>query len=188
MTTERLMTRRFVVLAPPALALAACASSPPPDPYANTPPLDWMDGRMDGRERGIAAAFMDTVNAERQSRGLVQLVGDRSLSGVSYDHAASVFRRGVFGRITPEDRYPFERLPRTVQNRFSQISSAQLWKVRGAGEWTASRHAERGVSGWMGNRNNRMFLLDPDFNRMGAGVAEDNGDAVVVVMFGQINR
>ena len=170
------------------MAVVACAPSPPADPYANTPPLDWMDGRMDGRERAIAAAFVDAVNAERQSRGLVQLIGDRSLSGVSFEHAASVFRRGVFGRTTPEDRYPYERLPRTVQNRFSQISGAQLWKVRGAGEWTAARHAERGVSGWMGVRENRFFLLTPEFNRIGAGVAEDDGDSVVVVMFGQIDR
>lgn len=174
------------MLAPPALALAACASQPPPDPYANTTPLDWMDARMQQRERAIAAAFVDRVNAERESRGLIQLIGDRALSEVSYDHAASVFRRGVFGRITPEDRYPYERLPETVKNRYALISSAQLWKVQGASEWYSTRHSERGVTSWMGVRENRMFLLNPDFNRIGAGVVESGGDAVVVVMLGQI--
>ncbi len=186
MSSSQLLTRRTILFTPPALALIACAPKPAPDPYADTPPLDWMDARMEQRERAIAAAFLDRVNAERKSRGLVQLIGDRSLSGVSYDHAASVFRRGVFGRITPEDRYPFERLPETVRNRYAQIGGAQVWKVRGASEWYAARNAERGVVSWMGVRENRMFLLDPNFNRIGAGVVEDDGDAVVVMLLGQI--
>lgn len=186
MSSSRLLSRRVFLLAPPAVALAACAPEAPADPYANLPPLDWMDPRMETRARGIAAAFVDQVNGERQSRGLVQLIGDRALSGVSYDHAASVFRRGVFGRISPEDRYPYERLPQTVKNRYLQVGGAQLWKVKGAGAWTAGYHAERGVTSWMGVNENRMFLLEPDFNRIGAGVAEANGDAVAVVLFGQI--
>ncbi len=187
MSSKQLLTRRFVLCAPPALALAACASEPYVDPYANAPLLDWMDARMEQREISIATAFFDQVNAERSSRGLIQLIGDRALSDVSYDHAASVFRRGVFGRTTPEDRYPYENLPEIVKNRYALVGGAQLWKVKGAGRWPAAQHSERGVTSWMGVKENRMFLLEPDFNRMGVGVVEADGDAVVVVLFGQIN-
>lgn len=187
MRSSRLLTRRTVLLAPLAAA-AACAPGGPDDPYANTPPLDWMDSRMELRERAIAAAFVDRVNAERQSRGLVQLIGDRSLSGVSYDHAASVFRSGVFGRTTPEDRYPYERLPQTVKNRYLQVGGAQLYKVRKAGGLPSNYLAQLGVDGWMGVQNNRRFLLTPEFNRVGAGVVEGEGDAVVVLLFGQIAK
>lgn len=186
MTSRFPPTRRAVLLAPAALALAACAPRKSADPYANLPLSDWMDSRMDERERGIAAAFVDRVNEERRSRGLVRLSGDRALSGVSYDHAASVFLRGVFGRTLPQDRYPYERLPETVKNRYLQIGGAQLWKVEAASEWTPAYQAERGVVSWMGSTNNRRFLLEPEFNRIGAGVMEDKGDAVVVVLFGQI--
>ncbi len=186
MSSSRLLSRRVVLLAPPALAVAACAPRAATDPYANTPLLDWMDSRMEQRERAIAAAFLDRVNAERHSRGLVQVIGDRSLSRVSYDHAASVFRSGVFGRTTPEDRYPYERLPQTVKNRYLQIGGAQLYKVRKAVGLPSTYLAQLGVDGWMGAQNNRMFLLKPEFNRVGAGVVEGDGDAVVVLLFGQI--
>jgi len=188
MRSSRLLTRRAVLLAPPALAVAACAPAGSHDPYANTPPLDWMDSRMELRERALAAAFVARVNMERQSRGLIQLIGDRSLSGVCYDHAASVFRSGVFGRTTPEDRYPYERLPQTVKNRYLQIGGAQLYKVRKAGGLPSTYLAELGVDGWMGSQNNRRFLLTPEFNRVGAGVVEGEGDAVVVLLFGQIAK
>jgi len=188
MSSDRLLSRRAVLLATPALALTACAASAPADPYASTGLKDWMDSRMSQRERALTAAFVARINAERESRGLVQLIGDRSLSDVSFDHAASVFRRGVFGRITPEDRYPYERLPETVKNRYLQLGGAQLYKIHKAGALRSDQIARLGVDGWMGVHENRIFLLEPDFNRIGAGAVEGAGDAVIVVLFGQIAK
>jgi uncharacterized protein YkwD len=75
-----------------------------------------------------------------------------------------------------------------VKNRYLQIGGAQLYKVRKAGGLPSTQLAHLGVDGWMGSQNNRMFLLKPEFNRVGAGVVEGDGDAVVVLLFGQIAK
>ena len=99
------------------------------------------------------------INAERRSRGLPPLGGDRKLRAAASRHAADMGRRGFFSHRGSDGTNHGHRI------------AAQGYRACLAGENIAwgQRSAREVVHGWMNSPGHRKIILHPGAAEFGAG-------------------
>jgi uncharacterized protein YkwD len=103
----------FVLVLSAAVAIGACSDRTGPP----TAPLLGGGGADDPR----VAAFVELVNAHRQSLGIGALVWDSTAAAVALAHSRDMATRGYFSHTNPEGESPADRL-RAAGIRFTVAS------------------------------------------------------------------
>jgi uncharacterized protein YkwD len=108
--------------------------------------------------------MLELVNAERARAGLKQLVRDPELEKVARAHSVDMLQRGYFAHATPENVSPFDRMKEggvafsTAGENLAMAPTINL--------------AHQGLMDSPGHRAN---ILNPEFGRIGIGVARADG-------------
>ena len=107
---------------------------------------------------------LDLVNAERTKRGLSPLTLDSNLSNVATKKAQDMANKNYFDHTSPTYGSPFD-----MMNRFG-IS------YRTAGENIAKgqKTPQEVMNSWMNSPGHRANILNPDFTKLGVGIAKDS--------------
>jgi len=115
------------------------------------------------------AAMLALVNEARAAAGLGSLSLDQSLVGVAREHSSDMWARGFFSHVNPDGLDPFDRM------------KAAGIKFGWAGENLAIAPtisvAHRNLMDSPGHREN---LLNPNFRRIGIGVAHHSELGLIV--------
>lgn len=114
----------------------------------------------------------DLVNAARLTAGLPPLAWDAELAAVAQAHSEDMARRGFFGHKTPEGRTPQDRLAGLGLRAFGENLVLD----------TDLTVAHRRL---LASPLHRANLLNPDFDRVGVGVAPLDDLLFVTQIFGR---
>jgi len=105
--------------------------------------------------------MFQSLNQERNKRGLKTLVFDISLRDVGRKHCIDMFNRGYFSHYTPEGQSPFDRMGQDGIN------------YTYAGENLAfAPNASLAMQGLMQSPGHRENILSENFGRIGIGVID----------------
>jgi uncharacterized protein YkwD len=176
-----------------ALALAMClmafaclpeAAWQPPRPALASPP--WA-------APGPGSHFLPAVeqevghlaNAARRRQGLPPLMGDRTLAAAARRHSGDMLARGFFSHVTPEGLSLSQRLPRDYAQALRQ-SGENIWMGSGQNPADPRRLAQTIMASLMASPGHRRNLLDPQYNRLGVGVAARGQEVRATQDFGQL--
>lgn len=107
---------------------------------------------------------LDLVNKERTSRGLSPLTLDSNLCDVATKKAQDMATKNYFDHTSPTYGSPFD-----MMSRFGV-------SYRTAGENIAKgqKTPEEVMNAWMNSPGHRANILNPDFTKLGLGVAKDS--------------
>jgi uncharacterized protein YkwD len=111
----------------------------------------------------LEAQLLQSINGERQRRGLKPLRADAELAAVARAHSRDMFARGYFSHTTPDRVDPFGRM-RRAHVRFLTAGENLAFAPT-----VASAH-----EGLMQSPGHRANILRPQFARVGIGI-EDGG-------------
>ncbi|HEY7428278.1 MAG TPA: CAP domain-containing protein, partial [Gemmataceae bacterium] len=135
------------------------------------------------------AEVLRLTNLERTSRGLQPLVLDAELGRFAQAHSDLMASKQVLshelrpdGSVDPTGRAFIDRFAAAgLTSSFSGTG-----KYKGVGENISNRpSAAEAVQGWMNSRTHRETILDPNYTRIGVGVAYNNGAPYFTQVFGQ---
>jgi uncharacterized protein YkwD len=182
-----------------ALALAMCltafgclpeAAWQPPAPWRQPPPAlaspPWA-------EPGQGSHFLPAVEQEvghlaneaRRRQGLPPLMGDRTLAAAARRHSGDMLARGFFSHVNPEGLSPSQRLPRDYAQVLRQ-SGENIWMGSGQNPADPHRLAQTIMASLMASPGHRRNILDPQYNRLGVGVAAWGQEVRATQDFGQL--
>jgi uncharacterized protein YkwD len=141
----------FALLLLSALTLASCSDR-------QVTPTSPVPG---GSQPGDAevAAFVDLVNAHRQSLGLDALVWDPTAAAVALAHSQDMVTRGYFSHISPEGETPFDRL-RAAGIRFTMAGENIAFGFSSANAVFAA---------WMASPEHRANIEHTGYTHHGVG-------------------
>lgn len=107
------------------------------------------------------AEMVKLVNQERTNRGIRPLVTDDRLRNVARAHSEDMFKRGYFSHVDPDGHDPFFRMEAAGINFLT------------AGENLAyAPSLTLAFNGLMNSPDHRANILNPDFGKIGIGVAD----------------
>lgn len=115
---------------------------------------------------GLEQEMVAAVNAARQTRGLPSLEIDAELTLMAWERAQDMVARSYISHVTPEGE--------TLRDRFRGLGWSTVWV--GENIYLSTQPANQAVSrtmGWfLGDAPHRANILNPNFNRIGIGVAQ----------------
>ena len=160
-----------VRVAPP--SSAAPAFSPPvPEQLAESARLDpapapslAAGGRCDD-PRVIEVVRL--TNDSRAQNGLAPLRCDAQIGRAALRHSADQCQQGYFSHVAPDGRTPSDRI------RAEGVPPASFGENIGRGQQTPAEIHR----GWMNSPGHRQNILEPDYDRIGVGVASCGGRPV----------
>ena len=128
----------------------------------------------------LEQAMIGVVNAERQARDLLPYTVDEQLTLMAWERAQDMVKRNYMSHVTPEGE--------TLRERFR----SQGWSTPYVGEniylstQPASQAVERTMTWFMGDAPHRANIINPRYNRVGIGVAQNpSGWYTFVQVFAQ---
>lgn len=140
-------------------------------------------------ERAIAAAVSD----ERTARGLGPVEYESRLAGVARSHSSDMIAREYYAHISPDGDAAFERV------KSSSVSCSSVGENIAATWWQTTFETTSGerefhmsaqelangiVEQWLNSPEHRENMLDPDWERIGVGVAvTEEGEVLVTQNF-----
>jgi uncharacterized protein YkwD len=128
----------------------------------------------------MAQYALNQVNAARAAYGFAPLVLDSNISAVAYGHAADMASRGYFSHTTPEGTTYRQRLN---AGGISYSSSGENICYLGGASVQATLnwcHAQFMAEPYPGGGNHKDNILNPNYRRVGIGIAL-GGNRVYVV-------
>ena len=126
------------------------------------------------------------VNAQRQANGLTPMTLDTSLSAIARAHSSDMVNRNYFSHTNPEGLGPTQRAERAGYNVRKQVAPNSYrvgigenlgimptGNVRGYGYIgnDGDSVARALVTMWMNSPGHKANILNPQFDRIGIGVA-----------------
>jgi hypothetical protein len=142
---------------------------------------DWSSvgvdpGQSTARYPGIEGGFLIAVNEFRKESGLDTLTLDDTLSALARFDAAQMLELDYRGPVTPEGSRLADRVARWAPDRLGR--SAEI-----SADFTLAGSESVYVKGWQNTGRDLDIMKDPEFRRMGVGVAEQDGRYLAVVVF-----
>jgi uncharacterized protein YkwD len=182
-----------------ALALAVClmafaclpeaAWQPPAAWQPASPPMASPSWAAPGPGSHFLPAVEQEVghlaNEARRRQGLPPLMGDRTLAAAARRHSGDMLARGFFSHVTPEGLSLSQRLPRDYAQALRQ-SGENIWMGSGQNPADPRRLAQTIMASLMASPGHRRNLLDPQYNRLGVGVAAWGQEVRATQDFGQL--
>ncbi|KUF09547.1 CAP domain-containing protein [Pseudoponticoccus marisrubri] len=176
------MNRRAILAFASALALTACATTPP----GNTPPQLGPDGkplpkvyRIGGDSARVQFRMLDSVNALRQAAGAPPLELDSKLTAAAATHARDMSVQNRPWHFGSDGSSPIDRVRRVgysgrlVGETISETYETEL-ETLGA---------------WMEEQPTRQVILDPTARDLGfSWFQEDNGKIWWTMVLGAPGR
>jgi uncharacterized YkwD family protein len=116
------------------------------------------------KNRELETEVVRLVNVERSKVGIPSLKENGELSLIARDKSQDFINKNYFAHNSPTYGTPFEML-RTYGIKFTE-----------AGENIAKgqKSAVEVMDSWMNSPGHRENILNPNFNKLGVGVVEDN--------------
>lgn len=109
----------------------------------------------------LEQGMLDLVNQERQAQGLQAVVWSDELSNVAQGHSNDMVSRGFFDHVNPDGESPDDR---RLEGGITTLVGENLAKAPSL----ASAH-----EGLMNSPPHRANILNPEWERLGIGVAKD---------------
>jgi len=136
----------------------------------------------------IEKLIFDKTNAERRTHGLHELTWDPNLANVAREHSLDMAQNHFFSHVNLKGEDPTDRARRHCLNVEKSIGGGLY--VVGIGENIGKMPtgnvvgigyisdnpdsiATAQVQSWMGSSGHRANILDPQYDRIGVGVAYD---------------
>lgn len=119
----------------------------------------------------------DSVNRHRLSAGLDALERDIEIDAIARDHSQDMAERGYFEHHTPEGLDPTDRADLAGYECMTRYDTYYTYGLaenifHHTGTWYgAERLASESMNGWMNSPGHRQNIMNPDYNRLGVGVA-----------------
>ena len=152
---------RALVVAAAALLAAAPAAA------ADCPNADARPGEISVTD--YSTALLCVVNATRGDWGRPELAPQRNLQAAASWHASDMADNDYFAHAEPDGGTFADRLLRAhfIPEDSDRWAAGENLAAGEGGSGTPQRI----VAGWVGSREHRLNLLDPDFTMVGIGVA-----------------
>jgi uncharacterized protein YkwD len=136
-------------------------------------------------------AVFDRFNTERIERKLIPFGYNALLSGIARAHSVDMADRGYFSRTDPEGKSPTARVMdagfpvrktfdegtyRTgISESIGQVAIANLSST------SLAYQADNLVMEWVKNPGDRNYLMNPDYDLMGVGIASNGSTCFITV-------
>lgn len=146
----------------------AAQAPPPADPYAF--------------ERELAAAIMESGNAERARAGLSQLTMDAALSDSAARYSRLMRDQNFFAHVSPSGETLSQRLPQAERRRFAKLGE-NLWSGEGALDWRSDVIARQAAEDWILSPSHRDNLLESAYSLAGVGAAVGQDKVYVTMLY-----
>lgn len=152
-------------------------------------------GTADHRDKIVDILFITEVedhlfhltNEVRQRRRLSTLSRDQALGEAARAYSRDMLRRGFFSHVNPEGLAHHERLilayPAALQR-----SGENIYRGSGVDLSNSRRSAQSILAAWMASPSHRDNILNPDYHRMGLGVAARGRELRATQLFAQMRR
>jgi uncharacterized protein YkwD len=140
------------------------------------------------RTEEIERLIFDKTNAEREARGLHELTWDSSLANTSREHSVDMAQNDFFSHVNLKGEDPTDRARRHSFNVEKSIGGGAFMVGIGEniGEMPTGNIVGIGyvshdpdsiataqVQSWMESPGHRSNILDPQYDKLGVGVAYD---------------
>jgi uncharacterized protein YkwD len=124
---------------------------------------------------------LNQINAARASYGLAPLVLDPAISAVAYAHAADMMANNYFSHTSLDGTTYKQRLTNGGIS-YGYSGENQCWLSGGGGvqptlDWC---HAAFWAEPYPGDGNHKANILNPNFRRVGVGIAVGGSKVIVV--------
>lgn len=107
---------------------------------------------------------LDLVNQERIKRGLNKLTLDTKLSNVANIKSQDMVNKNYFDHNSPTYGSPFDMMKKFGIN----------YKSAGENIAQGQKTPQEVMNAWMNSKGHRENILNPNFTKLGVGVAKDN--------------
>ncbi|MXY60876.1 MAG: CAP domain-containing protein [Cenarchaeum sp. SB0665_bin_23] len=145
---------------------------------------DYIDGPMispdeEGFVKEIELYIYLFTNIERESTGLDKLQRIALVEEIAKEHSRDMADRNYFRHVTPEGLDPTDRVMRAGYDCTRDHGSYYVYGLAENISWvsgiehneTAQDIARDVVASWMNSPGHRANILEPNYNRLGVGVA-----------------
>ncbi|MGS5514934.1 CAP domain-containing protein [Clostridioides difficile] len=131
-------------------------------------PEDNNSGSTNGNFSAYQKEVVDLVNIERSKAGLNPLTLDSSVSNVATKKSQDMIDNNYFSHNSPTYGSPFDML-----KKFG-IS----YKTAGENIAMGQKTPKEVVNAWMNSEGHRKNILNPNFSKIGVGVAQKSGGSL----------
>ncbi|NMS90275.1 sporulation protein [Clostridioides difficile] len=131
-------------------------------------PEDDNSGSTNGNFSAYQKEVVDLVNIERAKAGLNPLTLDSSVSNVATKKSQDMIDNNYFSHNSPTYGSPFDML-----KKFG-IS----YKTAGENIAMGQKTPKEVVNAWMNSEGHRKNILNPNFSKIGVGVAQKSGGSL----------
>jgi uncharacterized protein YkwD len=114
--------------------------------------------------------FIRFVNAQRRSVGRPELIWDRGIAGVAWNHSADMVSRNFFDHTNPDGKTPFKRL---IESRLDFSRAAENIAL-------GPKTGRQAFETWMQSPAHRKNMLDAGFTHHGVGRVGDRWTHVFI--------
>ncbi|KPI50347.1 sporulation protein [Clostridioides difficile] len=135
---------------------------------SNKPEDDNNSGSTNGNFSAYQKEVVDLVNIERSKAGLNPLTLDSSVSNVATKKSQDMIDNNYFSHNSPTYGSPFDML-----KKFG-IS----YKTAGENIAMGQKTPKEVVNAWMNSEGHRKNILNPNFSKIGVGVAQKSGGSL----------
>ena len=169
------------------LALGIACSSPKNAPLGPAPrtaetvpkaPAPVPQAEHDALEERVFAF----TQRERQRQGLPPLQPDGTLASIARLHSEDMLRHGYFSHEDRQGRSPDERIAQG-HRRLIGLTAENLWMGSGYAGIALDDIAATMIDSWLKSPGHRRNLLNPEYTRLGVGIAQENGEVRVTQCF-----
>ncbi|MDI0266635.1 CAP domain-containing protein [Clostridioides difficile] len=135
---------------------------------SNKPEDNNNSGSTNGNFSAYQKEVVDLVNIERSKAGLNPLTLDSSVSNVATKKSQDMIDNNYFSHNSPTYGSPFDML-----KKFG-IS----YKTAGENIAMGQKTPKEVVNAWMNSEGHRKNILNPNFSKIGVGVAQKSGGSL----------
>ncbi|MCC0698363.1 sporulation protein [Clostridioides sp. ZZV15-6383] len=137
-------------------------------PESNKPDDNNNSGSTNENFSAYQKEVVDLVNIERSKAGLNPLTLDSSISNVATKKSQDMIDNNYFSHNSPTYGSPFDML-----KKFG-IS----YKTAGENIAMAQKTPKEVVNAWMNSEGHRKNIMNPNFSKIGVGVAQKSGGSI----------